>query len=196
MRLSRLGRSWRNVPDYALMVGCRPGMFSWISRHGLPLKQPDASGVYTCRGLRYREIEPGTLLPDLHEDASLPDAMRVGSACHDGTVHGRHKRDRLERTEMKNCRYRCGRLHRSTPPETIRGDRQPPSGGSRPNDSVGLWTATATRSVTSAKSSGSIAISTSSGEDSKRIASTGSRSAARTTSTTRTSVSRFEMAPT
>jgi UDP-2-acetamido-3-amino-2,3-dideoxy-glucuronate N-acetyltransferase len=55
------------------------------------LKQPDASGVYTCpeSGLRYQEVHPGRLsCLDIDEDAMLPDAMRVGAVSYDDIVHG------------------------------------------------------------------------------------------------------------
>jgi UDP-2-acetamido-3-amino-2,3-dideoxy-glucuronate N-acetyltransferase len=81
----------KDVPDYALMIGVPARQAGWVSRHGLPLKQPDANGVYTCpeSGLRYREIAPGRLsCLDLDEDAMLPDAMRVGTVCYDDIVHG------------------------------------------------------------------------------------------------------------
>jgi UDP-2-acetamido-3-amino-2,3-dideoxy-glucuronate N-acetyltransferase len=82
----------KDVPDYALMIGVPARQRGWISRHGLPLKDPDADGVYTCpeSGLRYRELEPGVLAClDLPEDASMPEAMRVGSRHYDSLVHGR-----------------------------------------------------------------------------------------------------------
>lgn len=82
----------RDVPDYALMLGVPARTAGWMSRHGLPLTAPDANGIYTCpeSGLRYREIEPGTLrCLDLDEDAPLPEAMRVGSTPYDRFVHGR-----------------------------------------------------------------------------------------------------------
>jgi UDP-2-acetamido-3-amino-2,3-dideoxy-glucuronate N-acetyltransferase len=84
----------KSVPDYALMVGVPARQAGWISRHGLPLTQADAAGIYTCpeSGLRYQEIDPGTLCClDLPEDASLPEAMRVGSAYYDAIVHGRRE---------------------------------------------------------------------------------------------------------
>jgi len=84
----------KDVPDYALMVGVPGRLSGWISRHGLPLNNPDASRVYTCpeSGLRYREIEPGILrCLDLDEDAFLPEAMRKGSAYYDDVVHGRRR---------------------------------------------------------------------------------------------------------
>ena len=77
-----------------LMIGVPARQVGWVSRHGLPLKDPDASGVYTCpeSGLRYRENEAGTLsCLDLHEDAALPEAMRLGSAYYDDIVHGQRQ---------------------------------------------------------------------------------------------------------
>jgi UDP-2-acetamido-3-amino-2,3-dideoxy-glucuronate N-acetyltransferase len=85
----------KDVPDYGLVIGVPARHVGWVSRHGLPLKQPDASGVYTCpeTGLRYRETAPGVLsCLDLHEDAALPDAMRVGSVYYDDLVHGRREK--------------------------------------------------------------------------------------------------------
>jgi UDP-2-acetamido-3-amino-2,3-dideoxy-glucuronate N-acetyltransferase len=81
----------KDVPDYALMIGVPARQVGWVSRHGLPLKQPDASGVYTCpeSGLRYQEVHPGRLsCLDIDEDAMLPDAMRVGAVSYDDIVHG------------------------------------------------------------------------------------------------------------
>jgi UDP-2-acetamido-3-amino-2,3-dideoxy-glucuronate N-acetyltransferase len=89
-----------DVPDYALVVGVPARQVGWMSRHGLPLTQPDASGVYSCResGLRYREIQPGILrCLDVHEDASLPEAMRTGTTYYDEVVHGRRPARSSER---------------------------------------------------------------------------------------------------
>jgi UDP-2-acetamido-3-amino-2,3-dideoxy-glucuronate N-acetyltransferase len=85
----------RDVPDYALMVGVPARQVGWVSRHGLPLKSPDDSGVYTCAesGLRYRETAPGQLTClDVDEAASLPDTMRIGSVSYDDLVHGRRQK--------------------------------------------------------------------------------------------------------
>jgi len=84
-----------DVPDYALMMGVPARHTGWISRHGLPLREPDSSGVYTCpeSGLRYRETTPGHLsCLDLPEDAALPEAMRIGSLHYDDIIHGRRGR--------------------------------------------------------------------------------------------------------
>ena len=76
----------RDVPDYAMMVGVPARQRGWMSRHGHLLKHPDADGVMTCpeSGLRYREVEPGTLrCLDLDEDTSLPEEMAVGKEYYD-----------------------------------------------------------------------------------------------------------------
>lgn len=82
----------KDVPDYALVIGVPGRTAGWVSRHGLPLKDADPSGIFTCpeSGLRYREIGPGTLrCLDLDENASLPDTMRTGLTPYDALVHGR-----------------------------------------------------------------------------------------------------------
>jgi UDP-2-acetamido-3-amino-2,3-dideoxy-glucuronate N-acetyltransferase len=81
----------KDVPDYALILGFPGRRIGWVSRHGLPLKSPDANGVYTCpeSGLRYAEREPGVLrCLDVDEDAPLPETMRQGSTYYDDIVHG------------------------------------------------------------------------------------------------------------
>ncbi|MDP8240569.1 MAG: Gfo/Idh/MocA family oxidoreductase [Candidatus Hatepunaea meridiana] len=80
----------KDVPDYAMMVGVPARMVGWISRHGLPLKNPDAEGIMTCpeSGLRYKEVEPGVLkCLDLDEEQPLPESMRVGDVYYDNLVH-------------------------------------------------------------------------------------------------------------
>jgi UDP-2-acetamido-3-amino-2,3-dideoxy-glucuronate N-acetyltransferase len=80
----------KSVPDYALMIGVPARQAGWMSRHGVPLNHPDASGVYTCieSGLRYHEPEPGILrCLDVSEDTPLPDAFRVGKLGYDDLVH-------------------------------------------------------------------------------------------------------------
>jgi len=81
-----------NVPDYALMLGVPARQAGWVSRHGLPIRNPGAEGIFTCpeSGLRYKEVEAGVLrCIDLDEDAPLPDELRVGSRLYDEIVHGR-----------------------------------------------------------------------------------------------------------
>jgi UDP-2-acetamido-3-amino-2,3-dideoxy-glucuronate N-acetyltransferase len=72
----------RDVPDYALMIGVPARQVGWISRHGVRLPPPDATGVMTCAesGLRYREDPKGSVrCLDVDEDAALPSALSVGT---------------------------------------------------------------------------------------------------------------------
>jgi len=81
----------RDVPDYALMVGVPARRAGWMSRHGLPLGNPDSEGLYRCpeSGLKYREVEAGILrCLDLDEEAPLPAEMALGEAFYDDLVHG------------------------------------------------------------------------------------------------------------
>lgn len=76
----------KDVPDYALMAGVPAKQKGWMSRHGLPLKNPDQKGVMTCAesGLRYKEVKPGVIrCLDLDEDAPLPDDMAKGAGYYD-----------------------------------------------------------------------------------------------------------------
>ena len=71
----------RDIPDYGFVVGVPGRQRGWVSRHGHPLRQPDATGTYTCpeSALRYRETSPGILCClDLDEDAPLPPALATG----------------------------------------------------------------------------------------------------------------------
>ena len=80
----------RDVPDYALMLGVPARKAGWISRHGVPLREADTCGVYTCResGLRYREVAPGSLrCLDLDEDKDLPKELSAGRISYDDLVH-------------------------------------------------------------------------------------------------------------
>jgi UDP-2-acetamido-3-amino-2,3-dideoxy-glucuronate N-acetyltransferase len=75
-----------DVPDYALVVGVPARQRGWMSRHGHPLRNPDAAGVMACpeSGLRYREETPGVLrCLDLDEDAPLPAGLAVGRRPYD-----------------------------------------------------------------------------------------------------------------
>ncbi|MBZ0264517.1 Gfo/Idh/MocA family oxidoreductase [bacterium] len=81
----------KNVPDYAMMMGVPAKQVGWVSRHGLPMKEADAEGVYTCpeSKLRYKEVEAGILrCLDVNEDAALPENLRVGEQFYDDIVHG------------------------------------------------------------------------------------------------------------
>lgn len=84
----------KDVPDYALMVGVPARQVGWMSRHGLPLQNPDSQGIYTCpeSGLRYREVAPGVFrCLDLPETEPLPEELRVGKIPYDQFVHGKSK---------------------------------------------------------------------------------------------------------
>ena len=76
----------KNVPDYALIVGNPGRQVGWMSRHGLRLTNPDASGIMRCPESRYRykEVEPGVLrCLDLDEEAPLPASLSAGSRTYD-----------------------------------------------------------------------------------------------------------------
>jgi UDP-2-acetamido-3-amino-2,3-dideoxy-glucuronate N-acetyltransferase len=79
-----------SIPDYALMLGVPAKQVGWVSRHGLPLKNADADGVYTCpeSGLKYKEENGKLRCLDVDEEAPLPDELRVGSQFYDDIVHG------------------------------------------------------------------------------------------------------------
>jgi UDP-2-acetamido-3-amino-2,3-dideoxy-glucuronate N-acetyltransferase len=64
----------KDVPDYALMMGVPARQAGWMSRHGVPLSEPDADGIMICpeSGYRYKQVEPGLVrCLDLDEKAPL-----------------------------------------------------------------------------------------------------------------------------
>jgi UDP-2-acetamido-3-amino-2,3-dideoxy-glucuronate N-acetyltransferase len=76
----------KDVPEYALVAGVPARRIGWMSRHGLPLRDPDAGGVMVCpeSGYRYKEVEPGVLrCLDLGEDEPLPEDKAVGEKPYD-----------------------------------------------------------------------------------------------------------------
>ena len=76
----------KDVPDYALVMGVPAQQVGWISRHGIPLTEPDAEGIMICPevGYRYKEVEPGVLrCLDLDENASLPPEKATGKTSYD-----------------------------------------------------------------------------------------------------------------
>ena len=80
----------KDVADYAMMVGVPAKQTGWVSRHGLPLKDPDADGVMTCpeSGYRYKEIDPGVMrCLDIDEESPLPEDKSVGRTLYDDIVH-------------------------------------------------------------------------------------------------------------
>jgi UDP-2-acetamido-3-amino-2,3-dideoxy-glucuronate N-acetyltransferase len=75
----------KDVPDYGLMMGVPARRVGWVSRHGIPLPEPDAEGVMACpeSGYRYRETAPGVVrCLDLDEETPLPDEQRVGKVSY------------------------------------------------------------------------------------------------------------------
>jgi len=80
-----------DVDDYALMLGIPAKKAGWISRHGLPLKNPDNDGILTCpeSKLRYQEDDAGVLkCIDLNEEDALPPSLSTGNKFYDNLVHG------------------------------------------------------------------------------------------------------------
>tara|TARA_B110001469_G_scaffold99792_1_gene96898 strand:- start:2271 stop:2921 length:651 start_codon:yes stop_codon:yes gene_type:complete len=76
----------KDVPDYAMMVGVPGRQVGWMSRHGHPLKNPDAEGIMICpeSGYRYQEGKEGVLrCLDLGEDEPLPENLAVGHHSYD-----------------------------------------------------------------------------------------------------------------
>ena len=70
-----------SIPDYALVMGVPARRTGWISRHGIPLGQPDDDGFMTCpeSGYRYREVDSGVVrCVDLDENAPLPPDKAAG----------------------------------------------------------------------------------------------------------------------
>jgi UDP-2-acetamido-3-amino-2,3-dideoxy-glucuronate N-acetyltransferase len=75
----------RNVPGYAMMVGVPARQTGWVSRHGIPLPQPDADGIMVCpeSGYRYKEVEPGAVrCLDLDEEVPLPPDKATGTVSY------------------------------------------------------------------------------------------------------------------
>lgn len=90
----------KDIPDYAMVVGCPARIIGYVSRHGHLLVKTKKAGTandvpiliatYTCpeSGLRYkfRQAEDGDFVfrcLDLDEEASLPEAMRMGTKTYD-----------------------------------------------------------------------------------------------------------------
>lgn len=75
----------RDIPDYTFVAGVPAGKRGWISRHGIPLTDKDAQGIYTCEesGLRYQEDVNGQLhCLDVEEDAPLPATLARGKVLY------------------------------------------------------------------------------------------------------------------
>jgi len=57
----------------------------WISRHGVPLPEPDADCIMVCpeSGYRYKEVEPDVVrCLDLDEEAPLPPEKASGKVSY------------------------------------------------------------------------------------------------------------------
>ena len=66
-------------------MGVPAQQVGWISRHGIPLREPDAEGIMICPegGYRYKEVEPGVLrCLDLDEEACLPPEKATGKTSY------------------------------------------------------------------------------------------------------------------
>jgi len=75
----------KNVPDYAMVMGVPAKRVRWISRHGVPLPEPDADGIMVCpeSGYRYKEVEPDVVrCLDLDEEAPLPPEKTSGKVSY------------------------------------------------------------------------------------------------------------------
>ena len=86
----------KDVPDYAFYIGVPARQKGWMSRHGIKLGHPDEQGIMTCResGLRYREIEPGTVrCLDLDEEKPLPEELSTGTKFYDEIMKDEKSQD-------------------------------------------------------------------------------------------------------
>lgn len=75
----------KDVPDYALMMGVPAQQVRWISRHGIPLPEPNAEDIMICpeSGYHYKEVKPGVLrCLDFDEEAPLPSEESVGKVSY------------------------------------------------------------------------------------------------------------------
>lgn len=73
----------KDIPDYALIVGVPGKQVGWMSRHGHPLKNADASGTMICpeSGFRYQMIDGQLRCIDLAENAPLPTELATGEVA-------------------------------------------------------------------------------------------------------------------
>ncbi len=76
----------KDVNDYAMIVGVPGRQAGWMSRHGIPLGDPDKNGIMVCpeSGYRYKEVEAGVVrCLDLHEEEPLPADKAMGTRRYD-----------------------------------------------------------------------------------------------------------------
>jgi UDP-2-acetamido-3-amino-2,3-dideoxy-glucuronate N-acetyltransferase len=71
----------KDVPAYAMMVGVPARQREWISRHGIPLKNPDSQGIMICpeSGYRYQEGNGELKCLDIDEYDELPPEQKIGT---------------------------------------------------------------------------------------------------------------------
>lgn len=75
----------KDVANYAMIAGVPGKQTGWMSRHGIPLKNPDSEGIMTCpeSGYRYKEIDPGIVkCLDLDEEQALPPEKSTGTVSY------------------------------------------------------------------------------------------------------------------
>ncbi len=76
----------KDVNDYAMIVGVPGRQAGWMSRHGIPLSDPDKNGIMVCpeSGYRYKEVEAGVVkCLDLDEEEPLPADKAMGTRPYD-----------------------------------------------------------------------------------------------------------------
>lgn len=82
----------KDIPDYAMVMGCPGRVVGYVSRHGhllvkgTEIPNGESAQVYTCpeSGLRYQFNAQGEFrCLDLDEEAPLPDHLRVGTKTYD-----------------------------------------------------------------------------------------------------------------
>ena len=76
----------KDTPDYAMIVGVPGKQTGWMSRHGIPLGDPDKDGIMICAegGYRYKEVEAGVVrCLDLDEEEPLPADKAMGVRSYD-----------------------------------------------------------------------------------------------------------------
>ena len=81
----------RDLPDYALVMGCPSRQAGWMSRHGHRLSDSDDDGVMVCpeSGYRYKEASPGVLrCLDIDEETPLPEEQAAGERTYDSFKSG------------------------------------------------------------------------------------------------------------
>lgn len=76
----------KDVNDYAMIIGVPGRQVGWMSRHGIPLGDPDKNGIMVCpeSAYHYKEVEAGVVrCLDLDEEEPLPAAKAMGTRPYD-----------------------------------------------------------------------------------------------------------------